>query len=76
MRGHAPDGGPRAAVPQLSSTADSSCPVWRMRHLHPEHAKFGGIGVLREQARKENMFGYSDQKQRISSYFPAVIALA
>jgi len=47
-----------------------------MRHLHPEHAKFGGIGVLCERARKENMFGYFDQKQRISSYFPVVIALA
>jgi len=56
--------------------ADGSCSDWRMRHLHPEHAKFGGIGVLRERARKENMFGHFHQKQRISSYFPAVIALA
>jgi hypothetical protein len=47
-----------------------------MRYLHREHAKFGGIGVLRQRARKENMFGDFDQKQRNSSYFPAVIALA
>jgi hypothetical protein len=47
-----------------------------MRLLHPEHANFGGIGVLREWTRKENMFGQFDQKQRIPSYFPAVIAPA
>jgi len=47
-----------------------------MRHLHPEHANFGGTGVLRERTWKENMFGHFDQKQRIPSYFPAVIALA
>jgi hypothetical protein len=47
-----------------------------MRHLHPEHAKSGGTGVLRERARKENIFGHFDKKQQIYSYLPAVIAVS